>query len=327
MYNEFYGVKVPQEAGLKIPQMYDAMIEGKFKALWIMGDDLVQSDPNTNHVLKAINNLDLLIVQEIFMTETAKHADVILPAASFLEKEGTFTNGERRIQRVNRVVEPIGETKADGQIMVDIMNRMGYKQAPYTAKGMLEEISRIVPFFAGVKWDELGEQGKQWPVQPDGTDTKILHTDTFKRGKGQFQFREYVESPEILTYGKDYPYILTTNRVLEHYNAGTMTRRTPNLEIVTEDVVIIHPEDAAKHNIGEGDWVCIESERGKVDIKARISDEVKTGVISTTFHFPELLVNMVTSSIHDSEAKCPEFKVVAVRIRKARRVEERHAGV
>jgi formate dehydrogenase major subunit len=327
LYNNFYGVKVPMEAGLKIPQMYDAMIEGKFKALWIMGDDLVQSDPNTNHVLKAINNLDLLIVQEIFMTETAKHADVILPAASFLEKEGTFTNGERRIQRVNRVVEPIGETKSDGQIMVDIMNRMGYKQAPYTAKGMLEEISQIVPFFAGVKWDELGEQGKQWPVQPDGTDTKILHTDTFKRGKGKFQFREYVESPEILTYGKDYPYILTTNRVLEHYNAGTMTRRTPNLEIVTEDVVIIHPEDAAKHNIGEGDWVCIESDRGKVDIKARISDEVKPGVISTTFHFPELLVNIVTSSISDSEAKCPEFKVVAVRIRKARRVEERHAKV
>jgi formate dehydrogenase major subunit len=327
MYNDFYGVKVPQEAGLKIPQMYDAAIEGKFKALWIMGDDLVQSDPNTNHVLKAIKSLDLLIVQEIFMTETAKHADVILPAASFLEKEGTFTNGERRIQRVNKVVEPIGECKADGQIMVDIMNRMGYKQAPYAAKTMLEEISQIVPFFAGVKWDELGEQGKQWPVAADGTDTKILHTDTFKRGKGRFQFREYVESPEILAFGKDYPYILTTNRVLEHYNAGTMTRRTPNAEIVTEDVVIIHPDDAAQHHIGEGDWVCIESDRGKVDIKARISDEVKPGVISTTFHFPELLVNIVTSSVSDSEAKCPEFKVVAVRIRKARRVADRHAKV
>jgi len=324
MYSEFYGVKVPQEAGLKIPQMYDAAIEGKFKALWIMGDDLVQSDPNTTHVVKAIKSLELLIVQEIFMTETAKHADVVLPAASFLEKEGTFTNGERRIQRVNKVVEPIGETKSDGQIMVDIMNRMGYKQAPYTAKGMLEEISQIVPFFAGVRWDELGEQGKQWPVAPDGTDTQILHVDEFKRGKGHFQFREYVESPEILAFGKDYPYILTTNRVLEHYNAGTMTRRTPNVDIVTEDVVIIHPDDAAQHNIGEGDWVCIESDRGKVDIKARISDEVKPGVISTTFHFPELLVNMVTSNVSDSEAKCPEFKVVAVRIRKARRVGERH---
>lgn len=325
MYNEFYGVNVPIETGLTIPQMYDAAIAGKFKALWIMGDDLVQSDPNTTKVVKAIKSLDLLIVQEIFMTETAKHAHVILPAASFLEKEGTFTNGERRIQRVNKVVEPIGETKPDGQIMVEIMNRMGYKQAPYSAKSVLEEIAQIVPFFAGVKWDELGEQGKQWPVAPDGTDTKILHTETFKRGKGKFQFREYVESPEILAFGKDYPYILTTNRVLEHYNAGTMTRRTPNLDIVYEDLLIIHPDDAAKHNISEGDWVCIESDRGKVDIKARISDEVKQGVVSTTFHFPELLVNMVTSDTHDTEAKCPEFKVVAVRIRKSRKVEERHA--
>lgn len=155
----FMGFNSHRRPELKIPQMYDAAIEGKFKALWIMGDDLVQSDPNTTHVLKAIKSLDLLIVQEIFMTETAKHADVILPAASFLEKEGTFTNGERRIQRVNKVVEPIGETQADGQIMVDIMNRMGYKQAPYTAKGMLEEISQIVPFFAGVRWDELGSKG------------------------------------------------------------------------------------------------------------------------------------------------------------------------
>lgn len=324
MYNEFYGANIPLEVGLMIPQMYDAAIAGQFKAMWIMGEDLVQSDPNTTKVIAAMNALDLLIVQEIFMTETAKYADVILPAASFLEKEGTFTNGERRIQRVNKVVEPIGETKADGQIMVDIMNRMGYKQAPYTAKGVLEEIAQIVPFFAGVKWDELGEQGKQWPVAADGTDTKILHTETFKRGKGRFMFREYVESPEILAYQKDYPYILTTNRVLEHYNAGTMTRRTPNVDIVYEDLLIINPEDAARHNIGEQDWVCIESARGKVDIKARISDEVKPGVLSTTFHFPELLVNMVTSDINDSEAKCPEFKVVSVRIRKARRIAERH---
>jgi formate dehydrogenase major subunit len=327
MYNEFYGATVPIEIGLTIPQMYNAALDGQFKALWIMGEDLVQSDPNTTKVIKALESLDLLIVQEIFMTETARYADVILPAASFLEKEGTFTNGERRIQRVNKVVEPIGETKSDGQILVDIMNRMGYHQASYTAKNVLEEIAQIVPFFAGVKWDELGKQGKQWPVAPDGADTKILHIDTFKRGKGRFTFRDYVESPEILSYQKDYPYILTTNRVLEHYNAGTMTRRTPNADIVTEDLLIIHPVDAAKHNITEGDWVCIESARGKVDIRARIVDEVKPGVVSTTFHFPELMVNMVTSDVHDSEAKCPEFKVVAVRIRKAKRVAERHAGV
>lgn len=201
---------------------------------------------------------------------------------------------------------------------------MGYAQKPYSAKTMLEEISQIVPFFAGVKWEELGTTGKQWPVAPDGTDTKILHTDQFKRGLGKFTFREYIESPEILTYQKDFPYILTTNRVLEHYNAGTMTRRTPNVQIVTEDVLIIHPEDAAQLHINEGDWVCVESARGKVDIKARIADEVKKGVVSTTFHFPELMVNIVTSDTHDSEANCPEFKVVAVRLRKAKRVQERH---
>ncbi len=323
-FSDFYGAPMPTEIGLTIPQMYDAALEGKLKILWIMGEDLVQSDPNTNKVVKALKSLDLLIVQEIFLTETAKIADIVLPGASFLEKEGTFTNGERRIQRVNQVVKPVGEAKADGQIIVDIMNHMGYKQAPYNAKTMLEEIARIVPFFAGVKWDELGEQGKQWPVNADGTDTKILHVGTFKRGKGKFHFKEFVETREITDYQKDYPYILTTNRVLEHYNAGTMTRRTPNIDIVTEDLLLIHPEDAAKHNIVQGDWVCIESARGKVDIKAHLSEDVKPGILSTTFHFPELMVNIVTSDVHDSEAKCPEFKVVSVRIRKARRVEERN---
>ncbi|MFN7325887.1 MAG: formate dehydrogenase subunit alpha [Chitinophagales bacterium] len=323
-YSDFYGVPMPDQVGLMIPQMYEAALAGKLKALWILGEDLVQSDPNTHKVVAALQSLDLLIVQEIFMTETAKLADVILPGASFLEKEGTFTNGERRIQRVNKVVEPIGDARPDGQILVEIMNRMGYAQKPYSAKTMLEEISQIVPFFAGVKWEELGTTGKQWPVAPDGTDTKILHTDQFKRGLGKFTFREYIESPEILTYQKDFPYILTTNRVLEHYNAGTMTRRTPNVQIVTEDVLIIHPEDAAQLHINEGDWVCVESARGKVDIKARIADEVKKGVVSTTFHFPELMVNIVTSDTHDSEANCPEFKVVAVRLRKAKRVQERH---
>ena len=324
-YQDFYGAPMPDQVGLMIPQMYEAALDGELKALWIMGEDLVQSDPNTNKVIASLKALDLLIVQEIFMTETAKLADVILPGASFLEKEGTFTNGERRIQRVNKVVEPIGDARPDGQILVEIMNRMGYPQKPYSAKTMLEEIAQIVPFFAGVKWEELGTTGKQWPVAPDGTDTKILHADQFKRGMGKFTFREYIESPEILTYQKEYPYILTTNRVLEHYNAGTMTRRTPNVEIVTEDVLIIHPNDAAQLQLKEGDWVCVESARGKVDIKARIADEVKEGVVSTTFHFPELMVNIVTSDTHDSEANCPEFKVVAVRLRKAKRVQERHS--
>jgi formate dehydrogenase major subunit len=252
------------------------------------------------------------------MTETAKMAHVILPASSFLEKSGTFTNGERRIQKVQAVVEPIEGTKPDGQIIVEIMNRMGYKQAPYDPKTLLEEISQIVPFFAGVKWDELGDNGKQWPVLPDGTDTQILHTETFKRGKGKFQVATFKESEEILNYGEEFPYILTTNRELEHYNCGTMTRRTANVQILKDDYLMIHPADAEKHLINEGDMVCIISARGKIDVKAHITDEIKAGVLSSTFHFPEVRMNDLTSSVSDSEAMCPEYKVVAVNIRKSK---------
>ncbi len=317
MYSKFYGARVPSAAGMKIPDMYDAALDGRLKAMWIIGEDLVQSDPNTHKVVAALESLELLIVQELFMTETSKLAHVILPGASFLEKEGTFTNGERRIQKVQKVVEPIGESKADGQIIVDIMNKMGYPQADYSADTMLKEISQIVPFFAGVKWDELGQNGKQWPVAADGSDTKILHDKEFKRGRGMFVFREYIETPEVLEYSEEYPLILTTNRVLEHYNAGTMTRRTGNADIVTEDLLLIHPQDAANYHISDGDRVEVSSARGQITIKAKITDEVKQGVLSTTFHFPELFVNIVTSSIHDSIAKCPEYKVVCVKINKA----------
>lgn len=319
-YEQFYGAKLPLHIGYKIPQMYEASLNDKLKALWVMGEDLVQTDPNTNKVVAALEKLDLLVVQELFMTETCKYAHVVLPGASFLEKNGTFTNGERRIQRVNKVVEPLPGTKPDGQIIVDIMNRMGFQQGEYNPDTLLQEISQIVPFFAGVKWNELGENGKQWPVQPDGADTEILHTDTFKRGLGKFQFDDYRATQERVTYEKEYPYILTTNRELEHYNAGTMTRRTRNAQILTEDVLLIHPDDAAKHFIAEGDMVCVESPRGKVDVKARLTDEVKPGIVSTTFHFPELKINVVTSDERDSDAMCPEYKVVSVRIRKSRGV-------
>jgi formate dehydrogenase major subunit len=318
MYEDFYGVKLPDYVGYKIPQMYDAMLAGKFKALILMGEDNVQTDPNTLHVKAAMRELDLLVVQEIFMTETSKMAHVVLPASSFLEKSGTFTNGERRIQKVSRVVEPIEGTKPDGQIVVELMNRLGYKQPDYDPKTLLEEISQIVPFFAGVKWDELGENGKQWPVLPDGSDTEILHIDTFKRGKGKFQVASWRESEELITNGKEFPYILTTNRELEHYNCGTMTRRTGNAIILKDDVLLINPADAEKHLINEGDLVCISSARGKIDVKAHISDEVKEGVLSSTFHFPEIHMNDLTSSVADSDALCPEYKVVAVNIRKSK---------
>ncbi|MCB9261658.1 MAG: formate dehydrogenase subunit alpha [Flavobacteriales bacterium] len=317
-YNTFYKREVPSHIGYKIPEMFEAAINGDLKALWIIGEDVVQTDPNTNKVIRAMESVDLLVVQELFMTETAKYATVVLPGASFLEKEGTFTNGERRIQRVNKVVEPLKGTKTDGQIIVDMMNRMGYEQPDYTAEGMLKEISQIVPFFAGVTWENLGTNGKQWPVMPDGTDTKMLHITEFKRGKGKFTFKPFEESHEIEKYGKDFPYIITTNRELEHYNCGAMTRRTGNVEILTEDVLLINPADAAKEGIADGDMVCVESPRGKVDIKALVTDEMKPGILSSTFHFPEIMLNIITSDEHCSEAKCPEYKVVSCRIRKSK---------
>ncbi len=318
-YEEFYNAKLPDYAGYKIPQMYDAALNDKLKALWVIGEDMAQTDPNTHHVVAALSKLDLFVVQELFMTETAKLATVILPASSFLEKSGTFTNGERRIQRVNAVVDPIEGTKSDGQIMVDIMNRMGYKQPDvYDPEWVLEEVSRIVPFFEGVKWDELGQNGKQWPVNKEGNGTEILHIESFKRGKGRFVHNNYKKSRELVENEKEYPYIITTNRELEHYNCGAMTRRTRNVLIVTDDVLLINPVDASKHQIADGDMVCVESPRGKVDIKARISDEVNPGILSSTFHFPEIMLNNITSSVSDSEAMCPEYKVVSCKIRKSK---------
>ncbi len=318
LYEAFYKTKIPFSKGLKIPEMFEASIDGNLKALWLLGEDVVQTDPNTKKVIEAMENLELLVIQEIFMTETIKYATVVLPGATFLEKSGTFTNAERRIQRVLKAVEPLEGTKSDGQILVDIMNKMGYAQADYDADTMLQEICQIVPFFAGVTWDELGDNGKQWPVKKDGSDTEILHLAEFTRGKGKFHYFDFKESNETVKNGKEYPYIITTNRELEHYNSGTMTRRTGNVKILTEDVLLIHETDATRHLINDGDMVCVESPRGKVDIKARITDEVKPGIMSTTFHFPEVMLNLITSDEHDSLALCPEYKIVAVNIRKSK---------
>ncbi|MCP4311023.1 MAG: formate dehydrogenase subunit alpha [Bacteroidetes bacterium] len=317
-YSGFYGVEVPKSIGFKIPEMFDAALEGELKAIWIVGEDMVQTDPNSQKVIKAMKAIDLVIVQELFFSETTKYADVILPGASFLEKSGTFTNGERRVQAVRQVVKPIKGSRADGQIIVDIMNIMGYDQPDYTAEGVLSEISQIVPFFAGITWENLGKNGKQWPVAKDGTDTQILHQTEFKRGLGYFEFHKWQESEEILSHGKEYPFILTTNRELEHYNCGGMTRRTSNQLLLPDDVIMINPKDAVEIRIEDGEYLCVESPRGKIDIRVHVTKKVNKGVLSTTFHYPEIMVNNLTSDVHDSEAKCPEYKVVAVRIRKTK---------
>jgi len=315
-YELHYGTKVPMGKGLKIPEMFDASIKGSLKAMWLMGEDIAQTDPNTCHVINALEHLELLVIQEIFLTETCKYATVVLPASSFLEKSGTFTNGERRVQRVNAAVAPLPGTKPDGQIISEVMQRMGFSQPDYDPDLVLQEVSKIVPFFAGITWQNLGTNGKQWPVKPDGTDTQILHTEEFKIGKGVFHSQNWVESQELQQHAEDYPFIITTNRELEHYNAGTMTRRTKNVEILKEDVLLISPIDAKNNGIVQGDMVLVESPRGHVYVKAKVTDEVLPGILSSTFHFPEIMLNRITSNVADSETMCPEFKVVSCRIRK-----------
>ncbi len=317
VYNAFYGVEHPSKVGYRIPEMFAAAGSGDLKALWIMGEDILQTDPNTCHVRSSLQGLDLLVVQELFMTETARIADVIFPASSFLEKEGTFTNGERRIQKVQKVVEPLEGTRPDGQIVVDMMNRMGYPQEGYSADVILREIAGIVPFFRGVKWDELGHRGKQWPVREDGSDTAILHTETFNRGRGRFHSWDYDISPELYENAGRFPYILTTGRLLEHYNSGTMTRRTPNAELVTEDILFVHPKDAEVKGLVTGDFARIFSARGITTMKVKVTDVVKPGVIYTTFHFPEAAINFLTSGIGDEFTLTPEYKVVAVDFEKS----------
>ena len=311
-----YGVKMPTKEGLKIPEMINATMSGDFKALWIIGEDTLMTDPNSNHIRKAFEKLDLLVVQELFMSATAEMADVVLPASSYFEKNGTFTNGERRIQRVNKVVEPIGNSKPDGQIIIDMMYKMGYKQATgrkYDAPKILLEIADVIPFMQGVTWDGLGKNGLQWPIKKDGTDTKMLHIDgAFKKGKGSFYHFDFEETPELIEHREKYPFILTTARQLEHYNSGTMTRRTDNQKLSPQDYLEINPLDAGKKGIATGDSVRIFSDRGSVNIPIKLNYTVKPGVVRTTFHQPDVFINIITGDVGDKETMTPEYKVVAV---------------
>ena len=311
-----YGVKMPKNEGLKIPEMINETIDGNFKALWIMGEDTLMTDPNSNHIRKAFEKLDLLVVQELFMSATAEMADVVLPASSYFEKNGTFTNGERRVQRVNKVVEPIGNSKPDGQIIIDIMYKMGYQQPTgrtYEAPKILAEIADVIPFMKGITWDRLGTNGLQWPVAEDGTDTKYIHKDgAFKRGKGKFHNFDFEETPELVEHRVKYPFILTTARQLEHYNSGTMTRRTDNQTLSPSDYLEINPLDAGKKGLSAGDSVRIFSDRGSVEIPIKLNYTVKPGVVRTTFHQPDIFINIITGDVGDKETMTPEYKVVAV---------------
>ena len=318
-YTEKYGVTHPTKPGLKIPEMFEAAINKELKGLWIIGEDIVQTDPDSAHVVEAMNSLELLVVQEIFMSETAKMADVVLPGTTFLEKSGTFTNTERRIQQVNAAVKPLPGTKTDGQIIVEMMRKLGLDQPDFDAAEVLKEVASVVSFFEGVTWEGLAASpmGLQWPVNKKGEDTQILHIGEFKRGKGKFHYHDWKESEELTKHKNEYPFILTTSRELQHYNCATMTRRTSNVQILTKDVIMLNPRDAKAKDLISGDRATLKSDRGQVTLDVEVTDRVKKGVVRTTFHFPEVLINEVTSGVTDEETKCPEYKIVAVDVLKA----------
>jgi formate dehydrogenase major subunit len=301
------------EPGLRIPNMFEAAIDGSFKGLYIEGEDIAQSDPNTQHVTAALEAMECVVVQDLFLNETAKYAHVFLPGSSFLEKDGTFINAERRISRVRKVMKP-KSGYADWEITQLLANAMGYPMHYTHPSEIMDEIARLTPTFQGVSFEKIDRLGSiQWPcneAHPEGT--PVMHVGEFVRGKGRFMLTEYVPTSEKVN--ATYPLILTTGRILSQYNVGAQTRRTANVMWHDEDRLEIHPHDAEERGISEGDWVGIESRAGQTVLRARISERMQPGVVYTTFHFPGSGANVITTENSDWATNCPEYKVTAVQV-------------
>ncbi len=308
-----WGVVLQPEPGLRITNMLDAALEGSFKGLYCQGEDIVQSDPNTQHVAAALAAMECIVVQDLFLNETAKYAHVFLPGSSFMEKDGTFTNAERRISRVRKVMEPLNG-KADWEITAALSNALGYPMDYAHPSEIMDEIARLTPTFAGVSYDKLERLGSlQWPCNDDAPEgTPTMHIDAFVRGKGRFMLTQYVPSDERST--RKLPLLLTTGRILSQYNVGAQTRRTPNVSWHSEDLLEIHPQDAEDRGVDSGDWVGIRSRSGETVLRAIVTDRVPPGVVYTTFHFPESGANVVTTDSSDWATNCPEYKVTAVQV-------------
>ncbi|HPG93637.1 MAG TPA: formate dehydrogenase subunit alpha [Dokdonella sp.] len=313
IFEHDWGVPLLAEPGLRIPNMFEAALDGEFKGLYIQGEDIGQSDPNTQHVTAALTSMECIVVQDLFLNETAKFAHVFLPGSTFLEKDGTFTNAERRISRVRRVMKP-KSGYADWEITQLISNALGYPMHYTHPSGIMDEIARLTPTFAGVSYARIDELGSiQWPCNaeaPDGTPT--MHVDEFVRGKGRFMLTAYVPTTEKVN--AKFPLILTTGRILSQYNVGAQTRRTPNTVWHGEDLLEVHPHDAETRGIKEGDWVGIASRAGETVLRAQISERMQPGVVYTTFHFPFSGANVITTENSDWATNCPEYKVTAVEI-------------
>jgi formate dehydrogenase major subunit len=312
-FEEAWGVTLNPEPGLRIPNMFDAALTGSFKGLYCEGEDIVQSDPNTQHVAAALMAMECVVVQDIFLNETAKYAHVFLPGSSFLEKDGTFTNAERRISRVRKVMPPLGGY-ADWEVTVKLSQALGYPMDYASPEEIMQEIAALTPTFSGVTYKKIDEKGSlQWPCNdaaPDGTPT--MHIGRFVRGKGRFIITKYVPTDEKVT--RKYPLLLTTGRILSQYNVGAQTRRTPNSQWHSEDRLEIHAHDAEERGIKEGDWVGVQSRAGETVLRAVISERMQPGVVYTTFHFPESGANVITTENSDWATNCPEYKVTAVQV-------------
>jgi formate dehydrogenase major subunit len=320
-FEKAWSVKLQGEPGLRIPNMLDEAISGKFKALYCEGEDIAQSDPNTQHVTHALESMECVIVQDLFLNETAMYAHVFLPGASFLEKSGTFTNAERRISPVRKVMQPKNGYE-DWEITQMLSNALGYPMNYKHASEIMDEVAAMMPTFKGVSFEKLDRLGSiQWPCNdesPEGTPT--MHIDEFVRGQGKFFITEYIPTTEKVN--KKFPLIMTTGRILSQYNVGAQTRRTKNSSWHSEDVVEIHPHDAEERGIQENDWIGITSRAGDTVLRAKITERVQPGVVYTTFHHPESGANVITTENSDWATNCPEFKVTAVQVSKVSQLSE-----
>jgi len=316
MFRDLWGAELDHAPGLRIPNMLDAAVDGTFKGLYIQGEDILQSDPDTRHVSAGLAAMECVVVQDLFLNETANYAHVFLPGSTFLEKDGTFTNAERRIQRVRKVMTPRNGL-ADWEVTQGLAQALGYDMAYDHPSQIMDEIAALTPSFAGVSYDRLDELGSvQWPCNaaaPQGT--PIMHVDGFVRGRGKFVRTEYVPTEERT--GPRFPLLLTTGRILSQYNVGAQTRRTENSRWHTEDRLEIHPHDAEQRGIVDGDWVRVASRAGETAVRAELTDRVAPGVVYTTFHHPGTQANVVTTDNSDWATNCPEYKVTAVQVGKS----------
>ncbi len=308
-----WGVTLRAEPGLRIPNMFEAALDGEFKGLYIEGEDIAQSDPNTQHVTAALTSMECIIVQDLFLNESAKFAHVFLPGSTFLEKDGTFINAERRCSRVRRVMKP-KSGYADWEITQLLSNAMGFPMNYTHPSQIMDEIARLTPTFTNLSFELIERLGSvQWPCNPEHPEgTPTMHVGTFVRGKGKFLLTEYLPTSEKVN--AKYPLILTTGRILSQYNVGAQTRRTENVRWHEEDRLEIHPHDAEERGVSEGDWVGIASRAGETVMRARVTDRVQPGVVYTTFHFPDSGANVITTENSDWATNCPEYKVTAVEV-------------